>query len=69
MTTLIKNVKVLAKDFSGFNDLNVLLSDDRIYDITSEISDADIVIDGKGGYLLPGFIDVHTHGRCGMEFM
>ena len=41
MTTLIKNVKVLAKDFSGFNDLNVLLSDDRIYDITSEISDAD----------------------------
>ena len=42
--------------------------DDKIYDITSEISDADIVIDGKGGYLLPGMIDIHTHGAVGVHF-
>ncbi|MDQ8738558.1 N-acetylglucosamine-6-phosphate deacetylase [Paenibacillus sp. LHD-38] len=27
------------------------------------------LIDGQGGYLLPGFIDVHVHGGFGADFM
>ena len=27
------------------------------------------VIDGKGGWLLPGFIDLHVHGGFGADFM
>ncbi|RXZ84646.1 N-acetylglucosamine-6-phosphate deacetylase [Paenibacillaceae bacterium] len=30
---------------------------------------AEQVIDGKGGYLLPGFIDLHIHGGYGGDFM
>ena len=31
--------------------------------------DADIVIDLKEDYLSPGFIDIHTHGAGGADFM
>jgi len=37
--------------------------------ITDDISSPDTVVDAKGGYLLPGLIDVHTHGRCGIDIM
>ena len=37
--------------------------------ITEENSSPDTVIDAEGGYVLPGLIDVHTHGRCGMDIM
>lgn len=37
--------------------------------LTEEISAPDTVVDAEGGYVLPGLIDVHTHGRCGMDIM
>ena len=37
--------------------------------ITKNLLFPDAVIDVAGGYLLPGFIDVHTHGRCGIDIM
>ncbi len=38
--------------------------------IITEISDkADGDIDAHGAYLLPGLIDVHSHGRGGVDFM
>lgn len=30
---------------------------------------ADIQIDGRGGWVLPGFIDIHVHGGFGHDFM
>ena len=38
--------------------------------IITEISDkTDGHIDAEGAYLMPGLIDVHTHGRGGVDFM
>ena len=34
-----------------------------------EAQGADEVIDAQGGYLVPGFIDLHCHGGNGLEFM
>ena len=30
---------------------------------------ADEAVDAKGGYLVPGFVDIHCHGALGMAFM
>ena len=35
----------------------------------TETQPADTVIDAKGRYLIPGFIDLHCHGGNGLEFM
>ena len=32
-------------------------------------SENDIVFDAEGKILMPGFIDVHVHGSCGIDFM
>ena len=37
--------------------------------IVSNTRFPDAIIDGAEGYLIPGLIDVHTHGRCGMDIM
>ena len=61
MQTLIENVNVI----NPFEDIkthqNVLIEDNLIKEITSSKIIADNVIDGEDNYLLPGFIDCHTH--------
>ncbi|MEW6475096.1 MAG: N-acetylglucosamine-6-phosphate deacetylase [Actinomycetota bacterium] len=37
--------------------------------VRAEISALGVVIDGRGGVLLPGFIDVHVHGGDGADAM
>ena len=59
MTLLIKNVKVLGgvKEFGDHSDVFVV--GDKISAIgTFPQKDADLVLDGQGGYLAPGFIDI-----------
>jgi len=34
-----------------------------------ELSSEVYRVDGKGGYVLPGFIDIHVHGGAGVDFM
>ena len=60
-TTLIKNGRIItaADDYMG----DLLIDGDKIALIGDGLMDkgADVVIDAKGKYLLPGGIDVHTH--------
>lgn len=49
----------------------VIIEDGRIIDITelSEIPSDCGIIDAGGCYVAPGFIDLHTHGAGGADFM
>ncbi|MDD3728440.1 MAG: N-acetylglucosamine-6-phosphate deacetylase, partial [Dysgonamonadaceae bacterium] len=42
----------------------------EIKDISKiDIKNSDIVIDAKQNYISPGFVDIHTHGGGGHDFM
>jgi len=66
-TIVIKNASVLLDGI--FETADLLLQGGIIADISKHISpsrDAQ-VIDAKGAFMLPGFIDVHTHGGAGID--
>ena len=67
MRTLIKNAKIVTSEkvFDG-----CLAYTDGVIDYLGEGEiAADEVIDAEGGYLVPGFIDIHCHGGNNLEFM
>ena len=69
MKTLIQNVRIV--DGGSIADGGILMEDGRIAAILprgAEVSDAQIV-DGGGMYASAGFIDTHTHGGGGHDFM
>lgn len=49
--------------------LNVILEDGRIAEVTARDLPSDTVIDARGQYVSPGFIDIHTHGGGDADFM
>lgn len=63
----LKNGKLLLKD--KIEEGKVLLLSDRIEAIIDEslIPEGIEVIDVKGGYIAPGFIDLHIHGYLGKD--
>ena len=63
----LRNARFIVKD--GIITGKAILFDDKIIDIIDEDnipSDCEI-IDGEGGYLCPGFIDLHIHGYLGRD--
>lgn len=66
MTTVIKNGIVIKPDCSGFENKDLFIRDGYITDAICE--NPDTVIDAKGDYILPGLIDIHTHGVYGVSF-
>ena len=67
METVIKNVRPVTPSGVG-GAANVLIRDGRLADLDYH-GDCCEIIDGEGGYLLPGFIDIHVHGGGGADFM
>ena len=61
---LIKNAKVFVG--KTFVDADVLLQGDTIAAVGCLEGEADL--DAQGGYVIPGMVDVHTHGAMGFDF-
>ena len=66
MTVKIENANIFNTEKRKFEYGSVCFENGTI---TAEISSPDTVIDAEGGYVIPGLIDVHTHGRCGIDIM
>lgn len=71
MKILLKNV-VLPADNEATTTADVLIEQERIARIAGQITDepADKTIDGRGGYLSPGWVDMRAHfGEPGQEHL
>ena len=70
MTVLIKNGHVVDPLTKKDGVYDVLVEGKKIQKIAEKIDEkADRVIDARGTYVLPGFIDLHVHLRDpGLEY-
>ena len=69
-TKLLTSCHIISPDFEAF-DAAVLIDGDtikRVYVDSTDLPQADEVIDIGGNMLMPGFIDTHCHGRSGYDF-
>lgn len=69
MNTLIKNARVISPgiDIAGGAVEISGSTITAVYGKESPLPQADTVIDAKGGMLMPGFIDIHSHGAGGFD--
>ncbi|MBR4099801.1 MAG: N-acetylglucosamine-6-phosphate deacetylase [Clostridia bacterium] len=66
---IIKNTRAVLYD-SITEPCDILIEDGKIAAIEKNIAkDGAKQIDANGGYLFPGFIDIHVHGGGGADFM
>ena len=64
MILLIKNGQVINPATQTNEVLDLLVEDGKVKEMAAEITkQADRVIDAKGCYVMPGFIDLHVHLR------
>ena len=64
----IGNGRVVLPDEIAENG-SVLIRDGRIEEINAPCPEGVETVDAGGGYILPGFIDIHLHGGGGTDFM
>lgn len=67
MRQCIINGKVILKD--KVINANVYVEGEYICEISQRLPDNEQVIDAKGRYVSPGFIESHSHGLNGSDFM
>jgi hypothetical protein len=70
--TVVQNVTVVnTRDGSLQAGMNVILQDGKIETITSQAVQASgtgvQVVDGSGKYMVPGFLDMHTHAGSSLS--
>ena len=61
----IKNAKIVLEN--RIEEGKVLLFSDKIEGLVDYISEGVEIIDAEGGYVTPGFIDLHIHGYLGKD--
>ena len=62
---IIKGASVFCED-GTFQVKDVFVEDHKIVATEAEVSDK-TVVDANGYKLIPGLVDVHSHGACGQE--
>ena len=68
MKTLIRNCRIVSPG-TDIPPGNILLENDRIAAVgNTPETRVDTVIDGQGLIAVPGFIDIHSHGRSNHDF-
>ena len=67
MTVQIRNARVLLPNGSWKENCPVTLENGLIRSVGEQVA-ADEVLDFSGMLLLPGLVDMHTHGRAGFDF-
>lgn len=68
---IIKNGLILDSKEKRFYKASILIEKEIIREIGDtdfNITDAEI-IDAEGKYIIPSFIDIHTHGALGIDFL
>ena len=65
---LIKNGLVLDSNIKEFIKQDVLIENNKIKEIGNIDADCEI-IDATDKYVVPSFIDIHTHGAMGIDFL
>ncbi len=69
MENYFTNGKIVI-DNEVLEGYNLIVSDDKIVDITNKnFFNGGQIIDVGGNYILPGFIDIHVHGGGGADIM
>lgn len=69
--TLIRNATVILPD-KLLPAARVVMRDGRLLEVGKDctrVPRGAVAVDAQGGYLAPGFIDVHVHGGAGADFM
>lgn len=70
MSILLKNCRLISPD-TDLNGASVLIEGERvkrIYAAGDNLPAADQIIDMAGNMVMPGFIDIHCHGRSSFDF-
>lgn len=74
MKTIITNAHVISPGVD-IRRATVVIERGKIQSVAAtqsgkkpSLKAGDTLVDAKGAYLMPGFIDVHTHGALGCDF-